>query len=82
MPMAEACTRRECINQGYSLWSNFTYFIKQLQFIHFSKIGYIAWNWNGTHHIRTDQMMDGALLIKFIGLATWEFGQAVYVYGM
>lgn len=26
--------------------------------------------------------MDGVLLIKFIGLATWEFGQAVYVYGM
>lgn len=26
-------------------------------------------------------MMDVVLLIKFIGLAAWEFGQAVYVYG-
>lgn len=28
-----------------------------------------------------DQMMDVALLIKFIGLPDWEFGQAVCVYG-
>lgn len=88
MCSAEVCTRRECINQEYPpghcslrpLWSNFTYFIKQLQFIHFSEIGYIAYNWNGSYHRWLDQMMDVALLIKFIGLAAWEFSLAVYFY--
>lgn len=27
-------------------------------------------------------MMDVALLIKFIGLTTWEFSHAMYAYGM
>ena len=73
-----------CVNHEYPrsrrslkpLWSDFTYFIKQYQFIHFSGRGYMACHWNGSSHTWPNQMMDVALLIKFIVVATWEFERA------